>query len=272
MSPTPVSVARIVLALDAPSVDDLAIEIARELASVPTFELLGLFVEDQWLLEHAKSPLAREIAMSGLDRPLEAGRLERQLRAQATQARGLFEAAAARAGVRHGFQVARGELGDVLLQAAANAEAIVVALTRSERRRGASLGVLARAGLRALLFARESWLGRNVLAVVEARGESREPLRVAARLAELTRSPLHLLPTAEARADESVLAQIDELRARGLALQLLPPSARLTADAIARSARDARLLILPSHGAQEEQSLIEQLLDKTRAALLLIRD
>jgi hypothetical protein len=273
MNSAPESAARIVVALDAPPLDDLAIEIAREVASVPSFELLGLFVEDQWLLEHAKSPLAREIVMSGLERPLDASRLERQLRAQATQVRGLFEAAAARAGIRHGFQVTRGELVEELLRAAANAEAIVVALTRSERRRGVSLGALARAGLRALLFARESWLtGRSILAVVEASGESRESLRVAARLAERTRSQLYLLPTAEARADTSALTQIEELRARGVVLHLLAPSAQLTADVIARSARDARLLVVPSRGAQEEQDLVEQLLEKTRTALLLIRD
>lgn len=273
MSSASDSAARIVVALDAPGFGDVAIEIAREVASAPSFELLGLFVEDQWLLEHAKSPLAREIVMSGLERPLETGRLERQLRAEATRVRGLFEAAAAQAGIRHGFRVARGELVEELLRAAANAEAIVVALTRSERRRGASLGALARAGLRALLFARESWLtGRNIVAVVEASRESRESLRVAARLAERTRSSLYLLATAEARADVSTLAQIEELRTRGVALQLLAPPSQLTADAIARSARDARLLVVPSRGAQEEQDLVEQLLEKTRAALLLIRD
>jgi len=273
LSSAPASAARIVVALDAPSLDDLAIEIAREVASAPTFELLGLFVEDQWLLEHAKSPLAREIVMSGLERPLEASRLERQLRAQATQARSRFEAAAIQAGVRHGFQIARGDLVDELLRAAANAEAIVVALTRSERRRGASLGALARVGLHALLFARESWLtGRGILAVVEASGGARESLRVAARLAERTRSPLRLLPTTEAHADESALAQIEELRGRGLAVQLLPPSRRLTPETIARSALDARLLIVPSGSAERDADLVEQLLENTRAALLLIRD
>jgi hypothetical protein len=273
MSPAPDAVARIVVALDTAAFGDLAIEIARELASAPTLELLGLFVEDPWLLEHAKSPLAREVVMSGLERPLEAHRLARQLRAQATQARSGFEAAAARAGLRHGFQIARGELVDELLRAAANAEAIVVALTGRDRRRSATLGALTRAGLHALLFARESWLtGRSILTVVEATGEARESLQVAARLAERTQSPLRILLTAEAHSDESARTQMQELRGRGIVLEVLPPSPRVTPETIVRSAPDARLLIVPSRGAQDDQDLVEQLLDKTRTALLLIRD
>jgi hypothetical protein len=264
---------RVVVALDAPSFGDLAIEIAREIAKSPTVELLGIFVEDARLLEHARAPLAREIAVSGRARPLDESRLERALRAQATLARGIFEEAAARAGLRHTFQVARGALIDELLRAAADAEAVIVALGRRDGARAGGLAALARARLRALLFTRENeQTAGAILAVVEAGGTGGEPLRVAARLAQRARLPLRVLLEAGPRAEDVVRAQIAALHRGGIAIELLPPAAELTPDTIARHARDTRLSIVPARGAPRDEPLIEHLLAKTRAALLLIRE
>ena len=262
---------RVVIALDAPLFGDLAIHVAREIASSPALELLGLFVEDTRLLEHATAPLAREIALSGRDRPFETTRLERALRAQAMLARGTFERAAARAGLRHVFQVARGAFIDELLRAAADAEALIVALGRSDGVRIAGLAALARAQLRGLLFARETEsAGKPILAVVQAASEPGEPLQIAARLALRVRSPLRVLPAA-GLPDEALRAQIAALRRSGIALELLPPAAELTPETIARHARDVSLSVVLSQDASIDESLIETVLTKTRAALLVMR-
>jgi len=269
---------RVVVALDTPSLDDLAIEVAREIARSPMLELLGLFVEDARLLEHASAPLAREIAMSGRARPLEASRLERELRARATLARGTFEEAATRAGLRHAFQVARGTLADELLRASVDAEALIIALDRRDAMRSAAvaavaaLAALPRARLRALLFARENpQSGEGILAVVEAGAAASEPLRVAARLAERATSPVRILLTKESQNEELVRVQVADLRRRGIALELLPPAAELSPETIARHARDARLSIMTARGPPYDERVIERVLAKTRAALLLIR-
>jgi len=271
-SSPPPSFARVVVALDTRSFGELALQVAREVARSPVFEILGLFVEDSNLLEHASAPLAREIALSGRIRPLEAGRLQRTLAAQATLARGIFEEAATRAGLRHAFRVARGSLVDELLRAAADAEALIVALRRRDRARAATLAALARAQLRALLFARDDeQAGEGILAVIDEGGAQTEPLRVAARLAQRVNAPLRVLRAAGSHDEPAMHAQIAAMRSSGIALELLPPAADLTAETIARHARDASLSILLSRGAPHDEPLIEHLLAKTNAALLLIR-
>ena len=120
--------ARIVIALDAAAQHATALDIVRCMISETFPELLGLFVEDVRLLEHAHSRLAREVVLSGAERPLELGALSRQLRAQSEQVRRSFEAAAATLGLPHTFQVARGEFLAALANRAAEAEALVVSL------------------------------------------------------------------------------------------------------------------------------------------------
>jgi hypothetical protein len=271
MSATSPDATRIVIALDASPLGEVAIEIVQHVASAPP-DLLGLFLEDQQLLEHAKAPLAREVALSGRDRPFDPDRLERQLRAEAEQARGRFELAAARAGMRHAFRIARGEIAGELLRAAASAEAVAVTLAPRHRWRGASLGALARARLPALLFARESWLtGSGILAALGP-GTGLESLRIAGRLAESTRSPLRVLLAPGALGEETAIAGVEELRRRGIALRLLPPASRLTPETIAQSARNVRLVIVQSYGSDADERMLQLLLAKTSAALLLVRD
>src|SRR5690606_10436723 len=99
---------RIVVALDPAGGAEAAVEIAA-LVSSGTAEVVGLLVEDVRVLEHARSPLAREIVPSGRDRSLDRNLLERQFRARSAAVRARFEDAAARLGLRHAFHVARGD-------------------------------------------------------------------------------------------------------------------------------------------------------------------
>jgi len=270
-SSAPASLRRLVVALEAHSFGDLAIEVAREIAVSPALVLLGLFIEDASLLKHASAPLAREIALSGRTRPLEARRLERALRAQAMLARSAFEEAATRVGLRHAFQIARGAFIDELIRAAADAEGLIVALGRRDRAPPAGLAALARSRLRALFFARDAEQDGGPILVVHVGGAPSEPLRIAASLAQRVRWPLRVLHAAGPRDEEAMRAQAATLRSSGIRLELLPPAAELTPETIARYARDASLAIMLSRGAPHDEPLIEHLLAKTHAALLLIR-
>src|SRR3970040_589441 len=134
MNAAPPKASRVVVALALADGWNFALELARYVALTSTTELLGLFVENTRILEHAQSRVAREVMLTGRERPLERTALERQMRAQSAQMRASFEAAASRLGFPHAFQVARGEIGAEWVQCAGEAEALVVGLAKEFRR------------------------------------------------------------------------------------------------------------------------------------------
>ncbi len=118
----------VVIALDASAPSDFAIELAGSLAGTAAPELLGLYVENTLLLEHAGSRQAREILLTGAERMLDRQALERQLRSQAERARARFEAASARLGLLHRFEIARGDVFAEPIRRATAARALVLGL------------------------------------------------------------------------------------------------------------------------------------------------
>ena len=270
---------RIVIALDASRPADYLLEVAQYVPAGEAAELVGLFIEDARLLQYAQSRLAREIVLSGGVRPLERGALERQLRAQSAQVRRHFEAAAAKLGLRHVFQIARGEIVKEWIRSAAEAEALIVSLAVREgipaESRREIVAQLAHAGLRAVLFARPGWsTGRNVVAVIETPGQLHAVLAAAIHIAARSRSPLGVILTGEALDErEHVAADIAAtVSEHGIEL---PASAVLTrADThhIVQTAEvaNARLLVLAG-GATAPTDLLGALLGATQGALLLVR-
>lgn len=270
---------RIVIALETSRPADYLLEVAQYVPAGETAELVGLFIEDARLLQYAQSRLAREIVLSGGVRPLERGALERQLRAQSAQVRRHFEAAAAKLGLRHEFQVARGEIVSEWIRSATEAEALIVSLAVGEgfpaESRRDVVAQLARAGLHAVLFARPGWsTGRNVLAIIETPGQLHAVLGAAIHIAARSRSPLGVILSGDALDErEHVEADIAAtVREHGIEL---PASAVLTrADArhIVQTAEvaNARLLVLAG-GATAPADLLGALLNATQAALLLVR-
>jgi hypothetical protein len=263
---------RIVVALDPTGGADFALEIAA-FVSGGTLEIVGLFVEDIRLLEHARSPLAREIVLSGRDRSLNRESLERQIRARAAAVRIRFEDAAARLGLRHVFQVARGDVLAEVARGAAGADVLVVSLGAEAGRPaswwGTPLEQLVREPLPTLLFARESWAAGAILVVIERPERALAVLTTAARLAKRSRTPLSILAAGAALAELDVTAV---LRTEGIEAPVLVPAETITAETIARAARGARLVILPSRDTASDEALIGALLAKVRAPLMLIRD
>jgi hypothetical protein len=262
---------RIVVALDPAGGAEFALEIAA-FVSGGTTEIVGLFVEDVRLLEHARSPLAREIVLSGRDRSLDRESLERQIRARAAAVRTRFEDAAARLGIRHVFQVARGDVLAEVARGAAGADVLVVSLGAETGRPagwwGTPLEQLVREPMPALLFARESRPASGILVVLERPEGAVAALTTAARLAKRSRAPLSILAAGAALAELDVAAI---LRAEGSESPVLLPAETIAADMIVHAARGARLVILPSRDTASDEALIGTLLTKVRAPLMLIR-
>ncbi|MCI0654328.1 MAG: hypothetical protein L0Y38_02435 [Methylococcaceae bacterium] len=270
---------RIIVALDSVEPRDVALEIARQLQFAREREFLGLFIEDTHVLDHARSRLAKEVMLSGTERPLNRNTLERQMRAQSTQVRQRFEAAASQLGLRHTFRVARGEFLAELLEQAVDADALVLSLTKNAIRLhelvGTAMERLSTAALPLLLLAREGWFsGLSILALVADPKLEIQALQTAARFAKRSKSALKIILTGEALAErDSWLPKFSlDLHAEGVNLAAIIPMARLSGPAILQVARNhqARLLVVPS-SLPLSHDLIVEISKKIASALMVIR-
>ena len=114
-----VSFRRILVALDASNHSLAALEAAVELAATMKAELEGLYVEDVKLLRVASSPATREVRYPFVSAAqLDSEYMERQLRAQASQARRALMAACEKQKVKWSFRVVRGEVAHEVVAAA----------------------------------------------------------------------------------------------------------------------------------------------------------
>jgi len=272
----PKQATRIILALDAAARTSIALDMVRCMTAGGIAELLGVFVEDMRLLEHARSRLAREVLLSGVERPLDAKTLSRQIRAQSQRVRGDFEAAARKLGLPHSFRFARGEGYAELVLHSTGTETLVITAATSGAARAAwqpTLDTLLSASLRRLLFAREGWqTGRTVLALVE--DPSDMALSVARRIAEQSQSPIALILFGAAAADPKALrgviddADTPKARASIAAVETEIGPATLVASVKRTS---ARLVIIPWKLAAGDPELIGALLNQTNSSVLLLK-
>ncbi|MBN1236993.1 MAG: hypothetical protein JXB36_00755 [Gammaproteobacteria bacterium] len=286
---------RVLVALTAATGVSESLDLCLHLLEQTPAELLGLRVEDASLLAHARSGLAREVALSGLERPLDPVRLDRQLRAQTAALRSAFERDAARLGLGHVFEVVRGDPLAELKRAALTADALLLdAAARARYRRGewpeAALRELAATPLRRIAFAGEGWRLRTEIVVIAEQaplaGPTGAALSAALGVARRTRSPLRVLllaaddatagsPPAEAarhgaaRLPGDIERAAREARVRLEALTILP-AGRGEAIAFAH-ARRARLTVLtPRQAAQT--ALVAELMLRGRGAVLVVRE
>jgi hypothetical protein len=268
---------RIVVAVDADDTSDLPLDIARHLLRDAAAELVGLFVEDRRLFEHAASALAREIAFSGHARALESGTLERQLRARSAEARRRFEARATELKLPHDFRVLRGDVVAELVREGIGADALIVGLAASMAPTRAwwaqALRQLAQAPLPAVLFAREGWqTGKGIVAVVERLADTAASLEAGLKLAQRSRSPLTLLLAAPIAAERRAVADASTAlaAAAGVELQAFLTAAELTLETILHAARGARLVVLPQRAEPGAADFITTLVARTEIPLLVV--
>jgi hypothetical protein len=268
---------KLVLVVD--RLDTPALELLRYVVGETFRQLQGLFIEDAQMLEHARSRLAREVLLSGIDRPLEAAALRGQLRAQAARARQLVEASAAELGLPFSFRVAKGEPLEELRRAAAEADSLVVSLSSETEetcvRWRATVEQLGRSPIRTLLIVRRGWLtGNAILAVLEEPEDAARILAVAKRLGERSRSPLTMLVRGTGKKESDPLGGMAQLGSKVTAapskiriVETLDPAALVSA---ARQER-ARLVVLPWRDRPNQAELFHQLMRKAGSAILLVK-
>jgi nucleotide-binding universal stress UspA family protein len=123
----PLTIRRILVAIDASPHSVSAAEAAVGLAARLGAELTGMFVEDIDLLELANAPYARHVACpSAEETPVSRTGLESELKAQSEQARQALARAAERSKVAWSFRTVRGDVAAELLTAAAEADLIAI--------------------------------------------------------------------------------------------------------------------------------------------------
>ena len=123
----PLSIRRILVAIDASPQSVSAAEAAVGLAARLGAELTGIFVEDIDLLELANSPYARQVVYPFAEQtPMSRLGLESELKAQSEQARQALARAAEQSQVSWSFRTVRGDVATELLAAAAEADLLTI--------------------------------------------------------------------------------------------------------------------------------------------------
>ena len=264
---------RIAIALAAEGADHSALAAAAQLAASMQSELAGLFVEDINLLRLAGLPFAREFShFTSLERRLESGEIERQLKAQATAAQRALALAAERAGVPWSFRVARGLMGAALLEIALEADVIALGATRRELVQHTDLWALAEgiAGRSRRPVSRA--VASPVVAVLKPSAEASRILQVAANQAVAAQRPLTVFIAADTpegftQLREQAVGQLGDRPAQFRRLS----RAGLAEMLAAVRAESPWLLVLAADETVLEQSAIQALCEQLNCPALLVR-
>ena len=268
---------RILVALDSSRHSLAALEAAAELAAHTEAELLGLFVEDINLLRLARLPFASQIsATSVAAESVDSARMERELRAQAQQARKALESAAVRVRVPWSFRVVRGEVTTEVLAAAEEADLLTLG-KRGLTRNGQRLGSTAHAALtnvrRSLLLSQHgSPLRQPVLVLYDGSEGSRQALDVALTLATAAGHRLIVLLVNGAAVPPGDL-QNEAARAIGPQGPVVRYQASYDASAVSLShalRREPEGFLVLSDSGRLSREEIRKLLQQVRNPVLLI--
>jgi nucleotide-binding universal stress UspA family protein len=271
------AIRRILVALDASLHSLAALEAAAELAATLEAELHGLFVEDAGLLRLAGLPVAREmrypfVAPARLDR----ARMERELRAQAAQARRALAAACEQRQVKWSFRVVRGEVAPEVLAAAREADLLSLGKASRPLIRRVHMGstartAAARCSRSVLLLQRDRTIRPPVVVLYDGSESSLRALMMAARLARRKGGYLTVLVLADT-ADVARRLQTrvsDLLRGQGLTVRYrqLPGGGLATLTDAVESEGSGALVLSRMMLALET---LEALLDQVDCPVLLV--
>jgi nucleotide-binding universal stress UspA family protein len=197
------TIRRILVALDTSRHSLAALDAAVELAAGLEAELQGLFVEDVNLLRLAGLPVAREVSYPyAAGTRLDRARMERQLRAQAAQARRALAATCERRQVKWSFRVVRGEVAPEVLAAAAGADLLSLGkasrpLTQRVRMGSTARAAAAQAPHSVLLLQRDAGINPPVVMTYDGSSTARRALVMAERLAQESGGYLTILILAD---------------------------------------------------------------------------
>ena len=271
---------RILVALDAASFSESALDSAVELAARLEAELSGIFVEDLDLLRSAALPFVREYSLTsagGAD--FDTASVERELKLLAAQARRALEAAAARTRVRHSFAVVRGQLAAALAAASAGIDLVVLQGSCRPLARHLRLGAPGRSvafgvASSVLLLEPGARLPRTVFVLFDEGAAGSKALAIAARLALVAGGELvALLEAADARERARLERAVRDALANetvNFRLEAVPAHDVAALRARTRGAHPG-LLVVAAGSPRFTEAERERLIDLLGCPLLLVR-
>jgi len=201
----------------------MTLNTAASLAASMQAELRGLFVEDIDLLRLANLSVAREVVYpSGTGARISPDRMERQLRAQASQARQALTTACKRQRVKWSLDIVRGDVRTEVLTAAAKVDLLILGKISRPLVRQVSMGSTARAAIHdspssVLLTHKGQRIHSPVVAMFHDSPCGQRTLAMAIHLAQRTGGRLTVLLPNEAAgqtARQSIGAQKTNLASR----------------------------------------------------------
>ncbi len=273
------SIQRILVALDASPVSLTALETAVDLAALFEAELLGLFVEDINLLRVTEFSFVQEIGIfSASRRRLEVRQVERQFRIQAGQARQALARLAEQSQVDWHFRVVRGAISAELLQAAAEADLLIlgkVGWSRLSRRRLGSTtrAILARGAQLTLVLEQNVCAGQPLIVIYDGSATAQEGLEVATQLARSEGEPLTILVLADQAEAYRLQQEAENYLGQKNIEGRYRYQARLNIPELVHTVQRAgfRLLVMPLATGQIDQQTTLTLLSEIDCPVLLVR-
>jgi len=214
---------RLLVAVDASQQSLMALEAAADLAASLKAELRGLFVEDIELLRIADLPVVREVLYPcGTGAHIDSDRMERQLRAQASQARQALTSICQKRHIRWSFNTVRGNVKSEILAAATEADLLILGRVSRPLMRPVHIGSTARAAIQdasssVLLTHTSRKIRSPVVTIFHASPCGQRTLAMAIHLAQKTGGYLTILLPSEAAGEparRSVRTQASELLRR----------------------------------------------------------
>ncbi len=214
---------RVVVLVDASRASRSALEEAADLAARRHAQLLGLFVEEEALLRSAGLPFAREIGLtSAALRPIDRDRVERRLRAQASELDRVLTGLARRYAISGSLRVARGHVVDQALAHALPGDLLIVGRAGwspvQRGRIGSTARSLIREGPQAVMVHGGTAGGHATIALVDSPEAGPEVLAMATQLTLRDEQALtvFLPPKEEGNPEQLRHLTEDWLEARGL--------------------------------------------------------
>lgn len=272
-------VRRVLVAVDASPSSTVVLEHAVRLARGFQAELVGLFVEEQELIDLAAAGLLHEVGLSsGAIRRLDTAGIELALRAQTRSLRGRLWRLAEREQIRWLFRSARGPVVKELLREGSKVELLVLGrIGGSDRRRG-DVGSVARALLsrhrRGLVIVppRGSPAGGVTVVLYDGSPESPRALATALRLSGES-NQVAILPIGDeaGNADRLGAALTERFPSLAGCLRVLPRS-RLSATAITDALDDLSptAVVAPRDGELAREELLVELAGRLDSLLVIV--
>ena len=274
---------RILLALDATSEDEGALDVAARLAARLEAELTSLLVEDIDMVRLAELPGAYAFStLSARRQSLDAGLVERALKVQLAATRRAVEAAARRRNVSASFAVRRGRLQAEVVSQAATADLVIIGFSSGgfsvhraspERPGRVARAVAAEAAPSVLVLHPGAPAGGPVVVAYDGTAEAQAAVEAALEVAGQEGSIEVVLMGDTLDEVEPWRQRVaDQLAAHGIRpLFLHMPRAGLGALCLTARQRRASLMVLGAASPLLEGGIAERMATEIGCSVLLVR-